>query len=377
MNGPTNHRRLAPLRLACLATLALVLTRPASAELWLTGTALNRTLEAPCVALLKDRPLRAVLADLSARFKVSIILDRRSDPERLVTLDEQPRSLTEALDHVASQADLALARVGDILYIGPPESTRLLATVAELRRQELTAVSVKRRAELTKPRQLDWDDLEQPTDVLQRLTRPVGLKVDQSPALPYDQLFHQAYPLASTSELLAVFLTQFGQTWEWTDSASGLRIVPFPTQALIEKIHSVAQIRRDSLLDQIRETWPDADATVVKDGVRLSGLVQQHDQIQKWIHGDVQPKPPKPKPSDLARKRLTLRVVRIPASDVLNNLEVTGLTFDVADGLDLTTKLSFEFKDATIDEVMKEIATQLKADVSRSAEAVKFKKRPE
>lgn len=348
------------------------------AENWLTAGAFLNELEKPCVAIVKERPLREVLRNLSTQLKLAIVLDRRVDPMGLVTIspaegEVEAKTLRETLESVAEQADLGLSMTGDTVYLGPPATARLLRTVAEIRRTELSELPVKRRADLARTRIVSWNDLDAAGEVFARLARGAGLKVLNPDAIPEDLLWGQAFGNASAAEALSVFLAQFDRAFEWQQEGTAIRIIPFPEKAEFPKSHDVPREKRDEILRRIQSTWPEVVVTEEARGLRFAGLAEQHQAVVEWIRPPATGGPRiKPK-GDLSRKRLTLRVVQTAARDVLKNLEVTGLSFKVGEGVDLETRLTFELKDAPIDRVVEEIARQLMAEASMEGAVVRLR----
>ncbi|AMV21238.1 hypothetical protein [Planctomyces sp. SH-PL14] len=332
-----------------------------AADPWLAGSSVSAALEEPCLALFNKKPIRLALRDLSGQLRIAMVLDRRCDPNRTVTLADNRLSLKEALAAAAEQSGTAMTTVGSVLYFGPPESAGALRTMAELRRMELTASPPKRRAELARPREVAWADLAEPREVLDRLTRPAGLRVLNPEQLPYDLMAEETLPQSSTVESLTLFCAQFGLGFEWSENAAAIRLVPFPAAATITRPHPVPAARMKEITGQIRSAWPELAVTTTAGKVEFAGRIEQHEQVEEWIRPASKPVRPKPKPVDLSRKRLTFRVAQTPARDVLKALEATGLAFDVAEGIDLDTRLSLELRDATPAEVVEAIAAQLRA----------------
>lgn len=332
-----------------------------AADPWLAGSSVSAALDEPCLALFHKKPIRLALRDLSGQLRIAMVLDRRCDPNRTVTLADNRHSLKEALSSAAEQSGTATATVGSVIYFGPPETVAALRTVAELRRMELTASPPKRRAELARPREIAWADLAEPREVLDRLTRPAGVRVLNPELLPYDLLAEQTLPQSSTVDSLTLFCAQFGLGFEWADNAAAIRLVPFPTAATLTRPHPVPAAKMKEIAGQIREAWPELAVTTTAGKVQFAGRLEQHEQVEEWIRPAPRTVRPKPKPVDLSRKRLTFRVAQTPARDVLKALEATGLMFDVAEGIDLDTRLSLELRDATPAEVVEAIAAQLGA----------------
>jgi len=349
------------------------------AETWLSGSQFQAELDKPCVAIFKDKPVRDALRDLARQLRVALVLDRRINPALVVSLGEERLSLRDAVASLAEQGQLGLSEIGDTLYLGPLETARVLRTSAEIHRAALTSLPAKRRVDLARARPVAWQDLESSHEVLTRISRGAGVKVQNPEAVPDDLLWGAAFGSASAVETLSLFLAQFGLGFEWQGTDGGaIRLTPLRTDLAIRQSHAVAGDRKPEVLKLARETWPGLEVVEQNAGLEFAGLYEQHQLVDEWIRpakstGNGRPVKP---PADLSKKRLTLRVVQTPARDVLKNLEVTGLSFRVDESVDLDTRLSFELKDATIPRVIEEIASQLQAEASLDKTIVRIRPKP-
>src|SRR6185436_14642852 len=84
-----------------------------------------------------DRPLREGLTRLSQAYGVATFLDRRIDPDQPIKVSAHGQPLEEALRTVAHDGKSEITLLGSVVYFGPPEAARDLATLAALRKQEI------------------------------------------------------------------------------------------------------------------------------------------------------------------------------------------------------------------------------------------------
>lgn len=360
--------------------LAVAVPSPArAAETWLVGGAFQAELDKPCVAIFQDKPIRDALRDLARQLRVALVLDRRVDPTRPVSLGGDRLSLREALASLAAQQGLGLAEVGDTLYLGPTETARVLKTAAEIQRLAIGALPAARRVDLAKARPVAWQDLESSSEVFLRLARAAGVKVVNAELVPEDLLWGEAFGNASAVEALTLFLAQFDLGYEWQTAGASVRLVPFRSEISVRRSHAVTDDRKGEILRLAGEAWPGLEMQQPKGALEFAGLVEQHEMLEQWIRPSKSAGTSRPvKPTgDLSKKRLTFRVVQTPARDVLKNLEVTGLSFVVDESVDLDTRLSFELKDAPVSRVIDEIAMQLKAEASLDKTVVRMRPKPQ
>jgi hypothetical protein len=108
-----------------------------------------------------------------------------------------------------------------------------------------------------------------------------------------------------------------------------------------------------------------------------TGLIEQHDAVAALARGDDPDAPPRAvKFGPLAQRRFTLRVVRQPASAVLQKLQDSEVDIHIdaaaltAANVDLGRKISLETKQATISELLDAICTPVGATYSVDGETI-------
>ena len=82
------------------------------------------------------KPLREGLQNLARSQKVAIYLDRRSNPDREISIAIDEAPLRVALRRIARKGQLGVGFVGPVVYIGPPLTCTRIATLAELRNEQ-------------------------------------------------------------------------------------------------------------------------------------------------------------------------------------------------------------------------------------------------
>lgn len=180
---------------------------------WATGAALDEKLASPTDVLWSDTPLRQAVESLSRVKKVALLLDRRVDPgQRLsVTIHQMP--LAQALQTMAQQCNLGIARVGAVLYLGPkPAAQRLRAVVSHLesnvRRLSPRLQRIFRRAE-----RLAWADFAAPRDLLMELAEKNRLTIVNPDRVPHDLWAAADLPALPLTERLALIVFQYDLTF--------------------------------------------------------------------------------------------------------------------------------------------------------------------
>jgi hypothetical protein len=297
---------------------------------------------------------------------VAIVLDRRVDPGTAIDLQLPPLRLRDALTEIAVYADCTASVVGDTVFIGPRAGAGALRTLIALRETELDeqAEQLGRRAfELRRVRTIAYDDLERPADLLHRVAGDWNLDVDGLQQVPHDLWAGGTLAGVNAADALSLVLVQFDLTFAWTEGAKGIRIVPVPDAAAISRIHDVRRITPAQAVERVRAVFPELDVRAEGRALHVRGTVEQHETVARLARGESA-EGPAPKPVDfgpLARRRFTFEVVRQPVQAVLEKLIEGGVNIQYdagpleAAGIDLSRKLSFHVRQATVEELFETI----------------------
>lgn len=183
--------------------------------------------------------VKSILADLGKGAKLSIILDRRLDPTKTPEIAAASTSLRELLSEVAESIKARSTIVGNVVYIGPPDATAALPGLVKQRDAELAKISrdlpLHKRLKMTQRRTAHWNDLDTPGEVIKQLGKEFELTIKGAKRLPHDLLRGTTIPKASRSQILSLFLIQFGLTFQWTGKGTGIEIVPLKTAVKTKK----------------------------------------------------------------------------------------------------------------------------------------------
>jgi hypothetical protein len=329
---------------------------------WLSGTQFERAMEQP-VSVFRDKAeVRELLARLAEVRRTACLLDRRIDPSAPASLQATQVPLADAFDQVARQVGAETGLIGATVLVGRPAELDRLLTLAALRKDELKAarsIPSARRVQLARDRDLAWQDLDRPADVLAGIGRDWDLAISGAERLPHDLWAAGAAAGVDAAEALSLVLGQYDLTFGWSADGRGIEVIPAPADARVERTHRALALPQAQAIARIRAEWPDVE--VVQQGTTLSvtATVKQHEAISR-LTGETPPRkavaPAEPVP--LARRRFPVRIVRKPLQDVLQALQAQGIdvVYDAAAlraaGIDLQTLVSVEFASATADELL-------------------------
>lgn len=333
--------------------------RPASnqsdAPAWLAGQAYRTGLQAPTSVVWNDLPLRQALASLSRATRVDIVLDRRVDPDQLVTFSAAQQPLAELLEQLAGQLNVGLSLADSVAYVAPRETATNLRTCVALRKQELAALpgAAKRQWQAIAP--FAWPDFSTPADALMALLEPSKISVTNADLLPHDLLATCELPPLPLFERLSLLLAQFGLTFSYADSGRAVTLVEMPSACRIERRYPGGKSPR-TVASDFQSRALDADVRVERNQVVVLARVEDHE-----ILSGKPSRRPKPKAGDdIEKLRIDrLALVRLPLGGVLENLAKRlrlDLRMDRAAiegaGVKLDQLITVNVENATVDEML-------------------------
>jgi hypothetical protein len=333
----------------------------------LTGPRFKAELDKP-ISIARDSiahegaELRPLLQRIASERGVALVLDRRVDPSRRIDLDLPPFRLHDALAKIAAEADCLRIVAGDTVFIGPHAGSGKLPTLIALRESELDQPATQpggRELELRRAWTFAWDDLDRPADLVLIAAQHWALEVEGLDQVPHDLWAGGALAGVNAVEALSVLLVQFDLTFEWTADRTGVRIVPIPDKVVITRAHAVRRVTPARALERVRELYPELDVQVQGRELVATGTAEEHEVVARLARGES-PDEPAPKPVDfgpLNRRRFTIQVVSRPVETVLRTLVGNGIDvrYDADQfktmGIDLSKQISFDLKEATVEEL--------------------------
>jgi hypothetical protein len=318
-----------------------------------TQSRFSAALERPIAGSWKGVSLRSILRRLSREREVSILLDRRVDPDQMIDIDTGDRSLRSEIDEIAQTAHAAASRAGNCLVVAPAAAAGRLRTVIALREGELGArkSDSARTARLRGDRAtIRWDDLERPAEIVKTIGRKFGLTVSGIEMIPHDLWAGATEPEVTAAEALSLVLNQFDLTFEWTDRGTGVRLVALPPTVAIERTYSLHGKSAGEVLHTIHAKIEGLDVDV-RDGLLLvKGSVEQQEAVASLLGLSRNPSRTSTKRAarPLDKQSFTLQAHGVSLRDLFSELEKQGLTieYDAARlekaGIDLSQKVSID-----------------------------------
>jgi hypothetical protein len=253
-----------------------------------TGRRFAAAMEQPISGSWKGVPLRSILRRLSHDSEVSLLLDRRVDPDQPVRMETGDHPLRMAVNEVAQATQVAVTRVGNCLIVAPAAPVLRLRTLIAMREAELGKASVS-SAGLDRLRSqrttIAWGDLERPSEIVGRIGRLFGISIVGIDQVPHDLWAGATIPEATASEALSLVLNQFDLTFEWVPREVGVRLVPIPAHVAIERTYALHGKPAAPTLRMLQSAIEGLDAKSRGNKLIVRGTIEQHEMMASVLRG--------------------------------------------------------------------------------------------
>lgn len=342
---------------------------------WLTGAKFQKQLAQPVGIIWDDVPLRKATSDLARVHRVAVLIDRRVDPSQKLKLRLTDVSLQEALEEIARSRRLGVSLLGSVVYFGPPQSSARLRTIAALRSEEIRRLSPDLQRKFLLPKRFTWDDFAMPRELLEQLAEQTELTIAGLGRVPHDLWAAADLPSLSPVEQLTLILVQFDLTFEVGSDGRSISLTPLPEEVALVRDYPGGSDPEETAR-KLGVLAPDARIKVVGEKVYVKGLLEDHQRITS----PRRPKRPAAAPveRDFENKRFTLdanqpagALLRQLADQLELELKIDGEGLKQA-GISLDRRVRFSVKDATIDELLLEVAKPLGLSLRRQGNVVEI-----
>jgi hypothetical protein len=173
----------------------------------------------------QDVPLRDAIQRLQRLFNESVFLDRRIDPTTRVTLATEASSVEDIMRRLAADNGWGVTRLGDVVYVGPAAAAARLTKMLPILKEAAAKLPRADRARFARKRQLDWDRLTEPRELVTKLIKNNGWKIENADRIPHDLWPAGKLDGLTLAEQLAVLLNGFDRMYEFQPGARTVEIV--------------------------------------------------------------------------------------------------------------------------------------------------------
>ena len=322
---------------------------PTSAQ-WLVGQAFQQQLQKPLEANWSGASLRRITQRIASNQRICIVLDRRIDPDQLVDFRASGNSLERSLEQLARQLNLGYCKIGPCIYLGPRSTTARLATVSEVKRQELSKAPDRLKQRLTASTGWQWKRLSTPNDLLQQQVRAAGLSLAPTDQLPHDLWTDQTLPPLDFSQRMSILLAGFNLTFTLNTTTGQLQLIRLPEKVSLTRHYS--KRLSPANLAKVKTRFPSLVIKQTGDRLEVRGSQEEHELLARLLRGETIRRTVT-KPSE---KRFTLRVMQAPAAAIIDSVVQQQkyrirLEPNVAERL--KTLVNLDLTEATLDELLR------------------------
>ncbi|MFI4874454.1 MAG: hypothetical protein ACIALR_03925 [Blastopirellula sp. JB062] len=298
---------------------------------WNTGVAFEKRLETRVDLHWEEVPLSDALDRLAKSQEIAFFLDRRINPDQLISISAKETPLDLVIQMLAQKASAGSCQVGSAVYIGPPDTAEKLATVAAVQtdfaRQSRDGVVHA----LFEKEAVSWPELTEPRRLLTKLAERNRLSFGNlEAAVPHDLWRAGELPEMAVSESLTLLLAGFGATYRFSEDASGepqLQLIPLPEDPRLTRRISFRGNAKEAAT-KITTEFPKLTVSTQPGALILTGKAEEITLAGEMLRGEtirrtnVTP----------GEKRYTLTVEQQPLGAVLNSLAKSlSLELEVAD----------------------------------------------
>jgi hypothetical protein len=325
---------------------------------WKTGVELQRQLNTSAsVHWARGTALRPAVMNL-ARFQgVALFLDRRVDPDKEIEFSvsqSDNQSLWTLLQHLAGYLQQGICRIGPVIYLGPPNTAEVLATVAAVRADQAAMLPGQVGRRLERPTPLGWPELATPRDVMQQVCDAYEIDVVGLDQIPHDLWPAVDLPPLTFAQQLTLLLAGFDLTFSFSLDGSSVQLVPLPERAVIQREYTV---RGDPARHaaEIRRRLPGVILSEQPGRLIAQATIEQHARIAQILSGRPAPQSGgKPPVQGETRYKLTIKndPVGGVAAALAKNLG-REVRFDPGVTEKLQQRVSFEVENATLDQLLR------------------------
>lgn len=321
-----------------------------------TGDAFRRTLAQPIAAVSwRGKTLRGALARITETQRIAVMLDRRVDPDRKVDFSAQLIPLEVMIEQLAQRHSAAMCQIGPVVYVGPRETTRLLATVVELRREEMRKLPAQQQRRMLRRTAWRWRRLSSPRDLLDELEADYRVRIVGKENVPHDLWPAVQLPPLDFAEKLSLVLAGFHTTFKSSPDGSAVQIVAMPMEASLSRSYP-GGANAAGMAEQLSKQFPEADIRAQGRELLVDGRWEVHDAISRAFSGERV----RPPARGGGTKIYTLTIENKAVGGVLRQLgQQLGkkVVFNVSAEQRLMKKVSFQVEKATLEELLRQMLT--------------------
>ncbi len=280
---------------------------------------LTAELARPLTATWQGQELGVVLERISASQHVVIWLDRRVDPQQQIAARFQNLPLREVLDQLSSSHALGWSQLGGIIYLGPPESAKELATLGAIARKSVDKLSAKARRPWLQKESVSWPRLSDPREILTAWLADAEIELVNRAALPHDLWDAKELPPLTLLDRLVLLLVGFDKTCEISANGKSCRIVGIERPVLLTREYQPGKNLR--VLHEELKQLPGVTINRQSNRIAVTGRWEDHERIRELLKDtSTDNRKRQPTARQNAEQVFSLRLENQPVGKVIDQL---------------------------------------------------------
>ncbi|MBX7072835.1 MAG: STN domain-containing protein [Pirellulales bacterium] len=303
----------------------------------------------------------------------AVLIDRRIDPDRRLTLQGGERPLREWFVAVADEVG-GRASFGDgVVYLAPSQAAARVRTIIAIGEAQAARLSAAQKKVWLERRLLEWPDFTAPRELVSQLAMDAGVELTGIEKIPHDLWGAASLPAMSLVARLSYVLNQYDLELVLAHDGRRGRIIPVGAEHRLERRYPAGPSAAKSVA-RIKQLAPSAHVATRARDLMVAATLEEHERIA----GVGSPGKKQPAPASALEQirieRLTLQ--SLPLAAVIEQLSERlqlETTFDQeaarAAGIDPQQLINVELRDATVDDLLR--ATLEPADLTYRREGRK------
>jgi hypothetical protein len=347
---------------ACL-TFICSLSSSAIGQEAVTGRAFRRVLQQSITGRITNRSLRDTMQQLGSDRGIAIVIDRRIDPNQLLSVRLENLSLADSLAAVADEVNARVSVLDNVVVVGPTKSMKNLATLVQLREKEAKKFRTTRK--LRESRTISWPMLTEPKTVVSDIVAGSQIQFKQLDTIPHDLWAAATLPETDGVQALSILLIQFGSTFRFTQSGKSIELVPEPEVSVIEERVRISSKAPENLLKIVAQRFPKAQIKKSGSSLWVQARIETIDAIRDLALGRKPREPPPPAKAAMSDVTYTLTVSQVPARAIFERMKEQGTPIEWDDsalksaGVDLDKLVAVDVRKADTAEFVKILCDQI------------------
>jgi len=324
-----------------------------------------------------DVPLGEGLERIGGNYRAAVLLDRRVDPTKRISLTTTDADIGATVQQAATTAGLGTSQVAALYYVGPTPTAEHLRTLVALRNEDVARLPPANRTELMTKRPLVWPRRAEPRLLIANVASQRGWRVANANAIPHDLWRAGGLPTMTFSEQLTVLLVGFDLTFNLAAEKKTVEIVslaePLP---LVARRYPLRYGAADA--ERLRQQFPTLGLKIEGDVAHVDGRIEEHERVAEWLAGP-QSRAAVRSPAAPGVQVFTLRVEEKPVRTVMTTLSqrlnwqlhVDEAALQAA-GLSFDRRVSFDVKDASEEELLRAVLRPAGLDFRKTGSRVEI-----